>query len=69
MVDLKKYRATSGETNFIEQIKAPVFLGSFSNGDNVRAPIQFRKKSTLASTHGKTHPISHQIKLVEFFQH
>ena len=26
MVDLQRYRATSGETNFIERIKAPIFL-------------------------------------------
>ena len=26
MVDLQRYRATSGERNFIEQIKAPIFL-------------------------------------------
>ena len=26
MVDLKKYRATSGERNVIEHIKAPIFL-------------------------------------------
>ena len=26
IVDLKRYRATSGERNFIEQIKAPIFL-------------------------------------------
>ena len=31
MVDLYRYRATSGERNFIEQIKAPIsnFQGSF----------------------------------------
>ena len=27
MVDLCRYRATSGERSFIEQIKAPIFLG------------------------------------------
>ena len=26
MVDLQRYRATAGERNFIEQIKAPIFL-------------------------------------------
>ena len=26
MVDLQRYRATSGERNFIERIKAPIFL-------------------------------------------
>ena len=26
MVDLERYRATSGERNFIEQMKAPIFL-------------------------------------------
>ena len=26
MVDLERYRATSGKTNFIERIKAPIFL-------------------------------------------
>ena len=26
MVDLQRYRAASGERNFIEQIKAPIFL-------------------------------------------
>ena len=26
MVDLKRYRTTSGERNFIDQIKAPIFL-------------------------------------------
>ena len=26
MVDLYRYRATSGERNFIERIKAPIFL-------------------------------------------
>ena len=25
-VDLQRYRATSGERNFIKQIKAPIFL-------------------------------------------
>ena len=27
MVDLQRYRATSRERSFIEQIKAPIFLG------------------------------------------
>ena len=46
MIDLWRYRATSGERNFIELIKAPNFLGgSFSNRDNVRPPIQFRRES------------------------
>ena len=26
MVDLQRYRATSGERNFTEQVKAPIFL-------------------------------------------
>ena len=26
MVDLKRYKATPGEENFMEQIKAPIFL-------------------------------------------
>ena len=26
MVDLERYRATSGEKNFIERIKTPIFL-------------------------------------------
>ena len=37
MVDLQRYRATSGERNF--------FGGSFSNRNNVRAPIQFGRES------------------------
>ena len=45
MVDLQRYRATSGERNFTEPIKATNFRGgSFSNRDNVKAPIQFRRK-------------------------
>ena len=45
MADLYRYRPTSGKRNFIEQIKAE-FLGyRFSNRDNVRAPIQFRRES------------------------
>ena len=44
MVDLKRYRATSGERNFIERIKALVFFGgSFSNRDDVRAKAHERK--------------------------
>ena len=42
MVNLERYRATSGERNFIEVIKALNFLGgSFSNRDNLRAKIHF----------------------------
>ena len=37
MVDLQRYRATSGERNFTERIKAPIFLQVVV--DNVRAPI------------------------------
>ena len=46
MADLLRYRATSGERNFIELIKAPIFFErSFSNRDIARVPVQFRKKS------------------------
>ena len=45
MVDLQRYKATSGERNFIEQ--SSKFLGcSFSNTDNVRTPIQFRREGS-----------------------
>ena len=44
MIDLQRYRATSGERNFIEQTNPPIFL---ENRDNVRALIQFRKESQL----------------------
>ena len=56
MVDLQIHRATSGGRNFIKQIKERIELHrtnqgsnflrvSFSSGDNVRAPIQFRRES------------------------
>ena len=46
MVNLYRYRTTSGERNFIEWIKASIFQGSsFSNRDNITAPIQFRGES------------------------
>ena len=41
MVDLSRCRATSGERNFIEQIKAPIFLEAVLAIDNVRAPIHY----------------------------
>ena len=41
MLDLQRYKATSGKRNFTERIKAPFFEGRFDNRDNVRAPIQF----------------------------
>ena len=40
MVDLKRYRATSGERNFIERIKIPIFLEVVLERDNLKAPIQ-----------------------------
>ena len=44
MVDL--YRATSGERNFIEQIKAQFFLEAVLTTEiMLRAPIRFRKES------------------------
>ena len=51
IVDLWRYRGSSGERNFIERIKANQgsnFLGgTFSNRDHVRTPIQFRRESQL----------------------
>ena len=44
MADLKRYRETSEERNFIEQIKAPIFFEAVLATDNVRAPIQFTRK-------------------------
>ena len=38
MVDLERYRATSGEKNFIERFKILIFM------DAVLAPIQFRRE-------------------------
>ena len=43
MVDLKIYRATSGERNFIEQMKVSFFLESVFTL-NLTATIQFRKE-------------------------
>ena len=66
MVDLWGYRATSQERNFIEGIIAPIFGGSFSNRDNVRTPIQFRRESqphhlkTGSFSQEQMHPFSHQ---------
>ena len=46
MVDLKRYRATSEKRNFIEPIKASIFLEAvLAIRDGVRVPIQFRWKS------------------------
>ena len=46
---IERYRATSGEKNFIERINESNFLGdSFSNRDAkkaIKAPIQFRRES------------------------
>ena len=39
------YRATSGERDLIEQMKAPIFSKTVLVTDNVRAPIQFRRES------------------------
>ena len=45
MVDLQRYTGTSGERNFIEKIKAPIFLEAvLANRDNVIIPIQFRRE-------------------------
>ena len=46
MLDL--CRATSGERNFIEWIKAPIFLETVLVTDNVRAPIQLEEKENPA---------------------
>ena len=40
MVDSKRYRATSGERNFIERNKVPIFLEVVLARDNLRAPPQ-----------------------------
>ena len=45
MVDSHRYRATPEERNFIERIKAPIFLEALLTADNARTPIQFRKES------------------------
>ena len=45
ITDLLKYKATSEETNFIERIKAPIFLEGVLAIDNVRGPIRFRRES------------------------
>ena len=42
---LIEYRASSGERNFMERIKAQIFLEVVLATDNVRAPIQFRRES------------------------
>ena len=47
MVDLKRSRATSGERNFIEHQGSNVLGGSFSNWDNVRTQIEFRRERQL----------------------
>ena len=55
MVDLKRYRVTSGGRNFIERIKGPVFLETvlaigimYKPQFNERGPIQ-KKQSTPTS--------------------
>ena len=40
VVDLQRYRATSGERHFIEQIKAPISLEAVL-ATKIRDPIQF----------------------------
>ena len=44
MVALSEMSANLGQRNFLEQIKAPIFLGCFRIRDNVRAFVQFRKE-------------------------
>ena len=45
MVALSEMSANLGQRNFLEQIKAPIFLGGcFRIRDNVRAFVQFRKE-------------------------
>ena len=44
MVDLQRYRATSGEKNFMERIKAPIFWEAVLTVE-MRASIQFRRES------------------------
>ena len=63
---LIEYRASSGERNFMERIKAQIFLEAVLATDNVRAPIQFRRESQpkhlkrLFFPQEQTHPFSHQ---------
>ena len=47
MVDLKRSRATSGEKNFIEHHGFNFLGGSFSNWDNVKIQVEFRKERPL----------------------
>ena len=50
MVDLLGYRATSGERNFIEQIKAPIFLEAVLAIEIMQEPTPtYKRKSTPAS--------------------
>ena len=45
-VDILRRKVTSAEKNFIERIKAPIFLGEVLAIEiNIRAPIQFRRQS------------------------
>ena len=84
MVDLQRYRATSGERNVIEQIKAPIFLEEFQQQRYCKSPYPIQKRnSTPASKkiifpQEQTYPFSHhqnqyhqtsQMKPVEFSHH
>ena len=44
-VDWQRYRATSREKLHRVNHGSNYYDGSFSDGDNVRAPIQFRRES------------------------
>ena len=49
MVDLWRYRATSGEGNFIEQIKAPIFLEVLLAVEVMKKPLFNLEKKVYPS--------------------
>ena len=84
MVDLQRYRATSGERKLIEQIKSPIFLEAVSATEIILEPQPNLEEKvnprilkddfssrTDPSTFTSITPVflDRQTILVEFFQH